>query len=202
MKKDKSSAKGTRTISFLIMTVALSAIVLPGCTFDYGELEPSERTMPDLVMENVDYVRIRSADPVARLLAERVERYDRQGLMKLKNFSFEQFSDHGEEVNAAGEAGFASYTIETGDIIMQDNVRLEVESEDIVIETNHLEWKDASKFLSSGEEEEVNVYQQNGTIITGIGLIADVRRRAWEFTNVVTGTYVLEEEEEEEEVNE
>jgi len=180
-----------------MLTAALGISALPGCTFDYGELESSERTMPDLVMENVDYVRVRSSDPVARLLAERVERYERQGFMKLENFSFEQFRERGEEVNAAGAAGFASYTIESGDILMQNGVRLEVESEDIVIETNHLEWKDSPRLLSSGENEEVNIYQQNGTVITGVGLIADVRRRAWEFSNAVSGTYVLEEEGEE-----
>jgi len=207
MKRGKSSAYGTRglhfTISVLMLASALFALIALGaCTFDYGELEPSERTMPDLIMENVDYVRIRSSDPVARLLAERVERYERIGLMKLQVFSFEQFANSGEEVNAAGSAGKASYIIESGDIVMEDSVRLEVESEDIVIETNYLEWKDAQRILSSGDEEEVHIHQQTGTNFTGIGLIADVRRRAWEFTNVVSGIYVLEDTDEEQSSNE
>jgi hypothetical protein len=91
-------------------------------------------------MENVEYVRIRSSDPVARFQAERAERYERQGMMKIQNFVFEQYGERGEEVNAYGKAGSASVNIESGDIFMDRGVRIEVESEDIILETNQLEW--------------------------------------------------------------
>ena len=165
-------------------------IFLAGCTFDYGELEPSERMLPDLVMENVEYVRVRSADPIARFEAERAERYEKQGLMKLERFSFEQYGEHGETVNARGEAGNASANINSGDIFMNNGVRLEVESEDIIIETFQIDWKDEQRILTSGDENDVYITQQNGTSFTGTGLHADARRRTWEFSGSVSGTYV------------
>jgi len=173
-------------------------VFLAGCTFDYGDMEPAERDLPDLIMENVQYVRVRSADPIARFEAERAERYEKQGVMKLEKFSFEQYGDRGTTVNATGIGGSASANINSGDVFMNNGVRLEVESEDIIIETFQLDWKDEERILSSGENTEVTISQQNGTCFTGIGLIAKTRDRAWEFTGDSGGNYIFEEEDEEE----
>jgi LPS export ABC transporter protein LptC len=166
------------------------------CTFDYGEQDAADADQPDIVMENVEYVRVRSADPIARFKAERAERYEERQLMKLRNFSFEQFGNHGEDVNAFGRAGSATVSIDSGDISMGDGVRIEVESEDIVIETKELEWKDKERILLGGESNEVNVIRSSGTYFTGVGFRADARRHTWEFTNGVRGTYIHEDEEE------
>lgn len=164
------------------------------CTFDYGDLGDSDRTLPDLVMKNVEYVRVRSADPLARVQAERVERFESQGYMRLETFSFEQFGERGEEVNAFGRVGFATVDISSADVFMDRGVRIEVESEDFIIETNQLNWIDEQRLLSAGEESEVSVFQGNGTTFTGTGFRADARRRSWEFSGNVRGTYVHEDD--------
>jgi len=170
------------------------------CSFDYGDQEGADKNQPDLIMENVEYVRVRSADPQARFQAERLERYDERGVIELRNFSFEQFDNHGEDVNAYGRAGSASVEIDSGDIRMDDDVRIDVESEELAIETKWLEWKDKERTLTGGEEEGVSVFQDSGTAFTGIGFHADARRRIWEFTGNVSGTYVKDDEEEEIEI--
>jgi len=153
-------------------------------------------------MENVEYVRVRSADPQARLLAERVERYEERRVMELRNFSFEQFGNHGEEVNAYGRAGSASFEIDSGDIRLDNGVRINVDSEELAIETRQLDWKDKDRILTGGEMDAVNIYQENGTSFSGIGFHADARHRTWEFTGNVSGTYVHDEEEEEDTIEE
>jgi hypothetical protein len=149
-------------------------------------------------MDSVEYVRVRSADPQARLLAERVERYETRRLMELRNFSFEQFGNGGEDVNANGRAGTASFEIDSGDIRMGGGVRLEVESEDIVIETDWLEWRDKPRTLSGREGEEVFIYRENGTIFTGIGFQSNARLRTWEFSGGAEGSYIHDDDDEEE----
>jgi len=168
--------------------------LLVSCTFDYGE-EETDRTLPDLVMINVEYVRVRNSDLIAKINAERVERYETQGIMKLENFSFEQYGDDGIEINAAGSAGFASVDIESVDISMDRGVRIEVESENIIIETNQLNWKDEQRLLFTGEDDEVNILRNDGTSFTGIGLRVDARGRFYEFAGDVQGTYVHEDDE-------
>jgi LPS export ABC transporter protein LptC len=180
----------------------LLSLFLPACTFDYGQQEGAGKDQPDIVMENVEYVRVRSADPVARFQAERAERYEDRRIMELRNFSFEQFGSHGTEVNAYGRAGNASVEIDSGNINMGGGVRIDVESEDIAIETNQLGWKDREHTLSGGVNDAVNVYQENGTGFTGIGFSADARKRTWEFSGGVSGTYIHDDEEEASEAEE
>ena len=164
--------------------------LLASCTFDYGESDSSGDNIPNLIMENVDYVRVISADPLARVKAERVERYEKQSLMKLENLSFEQYGERGEEVNVFGRAGFAQIETDTGNIFMDKGVMLDVETEDIVLETNQLEWEDETKTLSSGYYDEVYIYRENGTRFSGRGLHVDARKHEWEFTGSVRGTYI------------
>ena len=180
----------------------LLLFLLSSCSFDYGNQEGLGDDQPDLIMEDVEYVRIRSADPQARFQAERLERYEERRIMELRNFSFEQFGNRGEDVNASGRAGSASVEIDSGDIRMDNGVRIDVDSEDLAIETRWLEWKDKERLLTGGEKEEVNIYQENGTFFTGTGFYADARRRTWEFSGNVGGTYVKEDDEEEESVAE
>jgi len=182
-----------KTVIILLQIIFISLIT--SCTFDYGESGAAERETPDLVMQNVEYVRIRSSDPIARFQAERAERYDKQGVMKLHNFSFEQYGERGEEINAIGKAGYASVEIESGDVYMDNGVSIEVESEDIIMETKQLEWKDEPRTLASGAANEVNIYQKNGTHFVGIGLLVDTRNRMLEFSGHVHGTFISDDEE-------
>ena len=183
--------------SIILLFSLLFALCYLSCTFDYGESESSDDNQPDLIMRDVEYVRVRSSDPIARFQAELAERYDKLGVMRLQNFVFEQYGERGEEVNAYGMAGFASVDIDSGDIFMDNGVRIEVESEDIIIETNQLEWKDEDRLLFTREEEEVNIFQNKGTGFTGTGLRVDARNRIWEFMGNVSGIYIHEDAEEE-----
>jgi LPS export ABC transporter protein LptC len=184
-----------KTSFFILFGIFLCCV---SCTFDYGEDQSSGEDVPNLVMENVEYVRVRSADPLARIKAERVERYEKQNLMKLENLTFEQFGNRGEEINVYGKAGYAQVEIDTGDIFLDRNIRLDVTTEDIILETNQLEWKDHERSLSGGENTEVFIYKDNGTRFTGRGLRIDARRKFWEFTGSVRGTYIHDDKKENE----
>jgi LPS export ABC transporter protein LptC len=190
-----------KEINILLFTFYFFLFSFSSCSFDYGNQE-ADKNQPDIIMENVEYVRVRSADPQARFQAERLERYEERGIIELRNFSFEQFGSRGEEVNAYGRAGSASVEIDSGDIRMDDGVRIDVDTEDLAIETKWLEWKDKERTLASGEEEEVSIYQESGTAFTGTGFQADARRRTWEFAGNVSGTYIKDDDEEEVDIEE
>jgi len=166
------------------------------CTFNYGDTDVSAENLPDLVMENVEYVRVRAADPLAKLQAERFERYDKQNVVKMQNITFEQYGEHGEKINVYGRVGSAEVNIESGDIFMDKNVSLDVKTEDILIDTYQLEWKDEPRFLSSGENNKVNIYRENGTRFSGTGLQANTRLREWEFLGGFNGVYIYDNQKE------
>jgi LPS export ABC transporter protein LptC len=169
------------------------------CSFDYGETGQDNEDQPDIVMKDVEYVRMRDGYPVVRFSAEEAQRFEKKQAMELDHFRFEQFETHAENVSAVGNAGLASIELDSGNIHMKGGVRIEVESEDLAIATATLEWQDKERQLSTGEAERVDITRSDGTSFTGWGFSADARRRSWEFKNGVEGTYFDKDEDEESE---
>jgi len=180
---------------FFLLVLAFTVV---SCSFDYGDKESHGEEQPDLIMKNVEYVRVRSANPQAKLQAELVERYEKKNVIKLQNTSFEQYDQQGKEINVSGKTGNAVYEIDTGNIFMDNNVRIEVRTEDIILETEQVEWLNDTKHLSAGSNNEVYVYKKNGTMFSGIGLQSDIRKRTWEFQGRVKGTYIKNDDDTEE----
>lgn len=181
--------------SFLI-ALALALILLAGCSFDYGDAVSEGEDQPDIIMGEVEYVRMRDGDPVVRFRAQLAERYEKRQTMELRNFSFEQFYNHGDDVNATGRAGNALVELESGNILLENSIIISVESEDITIETDNLSWEDKPRFLTGSEEDTVGIQRSDGTLFSGKGFSADARSRTWAFSGSVEGTFVDKDEEE------
>ena len=164
-------------------------IIFAACSFDYGNTKP-DSSKPDIVMRDVEYVRVRGGDPLVRFQAEYAERFEEKKIMNLESFSFEQFENHGTEINAIGKAGEASVELDSGNIKLSGTVRIAVESEDITIETATLQWKDKEKQLSGPPDDTVDIYRSDGTSFTGTGFSANARERTWIFTSGAEGSYV------------
>jgi LPS export ABC transporter protein LptC len=178
---------------------ALFGIALLACSFDYGELAQEDENQPDIVMKDVEYVRMRDGYPVVRFSAEEAQRFEKKQAMELEQFKFEQFETRAETVSATGNAGLASIELDSGNIHMKGGVRIEVESEDLAIATAMLEWQDKERQLSTGEAERVDITRSDGTSFIGWGFSANARRRSWEFKNGVEGSYVDKDEDGDEE---
>ncbi|MDR1058455.1 MAG: LPS export ABC transporter periplasmic protein LptC [Treponema sp.] len=175
----------------------LALLLLSSCSFDYGDMGENREEQPDIVMKDVEYVRVRGGEPQVRFRAEGAERYENQQTMELRNFSFEQFNPKGTDVSAIGRAGSAHVELDSGNIHMDQGVRIDVESEDITIETREIRWRDKERILAAGEGEQVEILRPDGTNFLGRGFSADVRNRTWIFSGGIEGTYVHEDEEEE-----
>jgi LPS export ABC transporter protein LptC len=170
------------------------AFLSTACSFDYGAGQEAENTKPDIIMENIEYVRVRKGDMLARFRAEHAERWEERQVMELRDFTFEQMEDHGKKVNVEGSAGAASVQLESGDITLSGGVKISIEAEDIIIGIEGIEWKDKEKTLTGASDDIVEVQRSDGTRFTGVGIQADVRSRTWSFSGEVQGTYVEEDE--------
>jgi LPS export ABC transporter protein LptC len=172
-------------------------LLFAGCSFDYGSSLSGDEDTPDIIMNDVEYVRFRDGNPQVRFRAELAERYEERRVMELKNFSFEQFELRGDEINATGSAGVAHVELDSGDINLGGGVTLAVDSEDIVIETGSLDWKDKARDLTGSPVEEVKIHRENGTSFSGRGFAANARSRTWGFSGGIGGTYIHDDDEEE-----
>jgi LPS export ABC transporter protein LptC len=190
-----------RRRGWFFLVSALWSLFL-SCSFDYDTSPEEDKNQPDIIMKDAEYVRVRGGDPVVRFQAELVERYEDKQTMNLSNFSFDQFEDHGDEINAAGSAQAAGVELDSGNIRLSGNVRIAVDSEDITIETAGLEWRDKERLLSADPGTAVDIFRSDGTRFTGLGFSADTRLRTWEFSGGVSGTYIDEDDEEEEDEGE
>jgi LPS export ABC transporter protein LptC len=194
-KTDRRQRRDWSALLFLLCCLILD------CSFDYGETAEEDDSQPDIVMSDVEYVRIRDGDPVVRFEAESAERYEARQTMELRNFSFEQFDTRGEEVNAVGSAGAASVELESGNIKMQGGVRISVDSEDLTIETASLNWQDEERSLSGEESGRVDILRSDGTHFAGQGFSANVRSRTWTFAGGAEGFYIHEDDDEDEDAD-
>jgi len=179
----------------LVIFLTLS-LIFAACTFNYGDNPGLEKTRPDIVMEDIEYVRVRGGDPLVRFTAEYAERWEDRNTMELKAFTFEQMEDKGETINATGRASTAVVQLGSGNIDLDNGVKISIDSEDIVIYTMKLEWKDKEKILTGGVHEDVDIQRSDGTNFTGRGFSANVRDRTWTFLDEVKGSYVEEDEDE------
>ena len=171
------------------MFLIFVAFIVLGCSFDYGESNEGEGR-PDIVMENIEYARVRRGELQARFRAESAERWEDQQIMVIGNLYFEQFDNDGVNTNAIGRAGSARMELRSGNIFFSNGVFVDIESEDITIRTSELEWIDDERILSGNPEGEVEIERSDGTVFTGRGFFANARSRIWEFSGEVRGTYV------------
>jgi LPS export ABC transporter protein LptC len=182
---------GTRPFPFLLLVSGLCLFwTLAACSFDYGFGGGEDLGLPDMEMDDVEYVRVRNGEPQVRFRAERAERYEDRQLMELRNFYFEQFTDHGETVDSAGRASSARVELDSGNIGISGGVSLSVDSENITIETESITWKDRERQLSAGPEDLVRISRDDGTSFQGLGFKANTRSRDWEFSGASNGVYV------------
>jgi len=163
--------------------------ILLSCSFDYGSSEDIAGR-PDIVMEEIEYVRVRGGDPIVRFRAEHGERWEDDQIMEVRDFTFEQFENDGVSIDAFGEAGKARIELGTGDVFLSGGISIRIESDDITIRTQELEWRDEERTLTGPPRGTVEVERSDGTFFSGRGFTAHAPSRTWEFSGEVRGTYV------------
>lgn len=180
---------------------SLLGVVLPfalfalSCSFDYGSLsDEPEESVPDVVMTEVEYVRVRDGKAVIKLRADSVERYESDRRIVVTAPRFEQYAGDGSE-GASGGSSSALIHSETGDVDLSGDVFLAIPEEELTIETETLSWKDEARELQGGAAAPVLVKKTDGSSLSGTGFTADARSRSWTLSGAVSGVFVEEEEE-------
>ena len=181
----------------LILPVVL---LFAACSFDYSDLIEVAVPRPDIVMEDLEYVRVRGGEHLVRFRAYRAERWEDIRMMELWDFSFEQLENRGAEVNAEGHAGEASVQLDTMNVSLREGVRINIESEDFIITTVELEWRDRERYLFGAPEDTVVVERLDGTSLSGVGFSMNLWDRTWAFSGGAAGTYVEDDDDDEDEI--
>jgi LPS export ABC transporter protein LptC len=197
--KSKARERGSASITPRLRRCAfrslLPLLLFASCSFDYGAATAETSDQPDIIMNEVEYVRVRNGDPIVRFRADTAERYEKKQVMSVQDFEFEQFQNHGEEVNVHGSVGAAQIEIDTGNVQMRDGIRIDIISDDISIRTDMLFWEDETRLISTEKENEVQIERSDGTSFSGKGFSANTREQVFTFDGGIQGVYFEEDEE-------
>jgi LPS export ABC transporter protein LptC len=180
--------------SIRLIMLLMTASLLASCSFNYGEQDNETSVLPDISMTNMNYVRVEDGRPTVRFSAKSADRYEGSRSMELFDYSFEQYNKQTGEADATGTGGKAKIEMETRNVIMEEGVSVQVESEDMMIDTRTLRWSNGPKELSSPEDSPVHIRDPDGTDFIGSGFSANTKKRTWEFTAGVSGTYVQDDD--------
>jgi hypothetical protein len=124
----------------------LTLLSVLACSFDYGIPPDDTGNEPDIVMQDVEYVRMENSNPVARINAEEARRYEERHTMELDDFTFEQYNSSppgsDPDVNVSGRGGEARVQTDSGNLSMDGGFSITVKSEDISIDAKSLYWQD------------------------------------------------------------
>jgi hypothetical protein len=191
---------GPTRMSFFFLSTFFSllfVLLFAACSFDYDTVEDSE-SEPDVVMGNVEYVRMENSLPVVRLRSREARRYEAKHTMEMDDFSFEQYNAAVPEtaelpdVNVRGRGSSVKIETDSMNLTMAGGISIDVTSEDFSLRTESLSWEDRERLLSAPGE--VVITRSDGTRLSGRNLSADTRRREWRFEEAVSGDIVEEDE--------
>jgi LPS export ABC transporter protein LptC len=167
------------------------------CSLDYGSQSSASSDLPDLVMRDIEYVRVQNGVPLIRFQAESAERYEAKRQMLINGLDFEQFIKDGSDIDATGSVSEAQVDTSTNNITMTNGVVINAQKEDVTIESFSLQWTHAERLLQSGPDETVVIKRDDGSRAAGLGFSADARSRSWNFVGAVEGVYIHEDEDDE-----
>jgi len=178
---------------FLRLVIIVPVFLTAACSFNYDTVSENSED-PDLIMRYAEYVRIENGNPVFKVNADEVRRYETKHSMELDNFSFDQYNsapeDHEKipEINVRGSAGKAQIETDTNNFIMSGGISLEVKSEDVILKTGDISWRDKERMLNAPGK--LSITRSNGTTLEGVGFSVDTRKKSWEFESNVKGSIV------------
>ncbi|AEJ20858.1 LPS export ABC transporter periplasmic protein LptC [Gracilinema caldarium] len=177
-------------LHFLVVFILIGIeCIFLSCSFDYGTSSEPEQEKPDLVMKDVDYVRVSDGKISLHMQADQINRYESKKLLQVQNISFEQYSKNSVGPDAVGSAGFAQFWTATSDAAFSGGVQIYINSENLSIEAKSLQWNHNSKKLLGPLDDQVLLKKSDGSILVGKNFSADGRSRSWQFTGPVSGTY-------------
>jgi len=169
------------------------------CSFDYEEARMAEdlsEEVPETVLINFEIVRMDGGDPEYSVSGSRASAYGKKMETVLEDVLFHEFDKEGT-VRTEGKAENIRFFTETEDAEISGDIRFYQTEEKTEIRADALSWKNEERILRGGEGSTVTVTRKSGSVMTGRGFRADIRKKRAEFTEGASGTWVEEEKDDE-----
>ncbi len=197
--KARNLRRGRTRLRTVLAGASLTvALVLAGCSLDYGEqteVEKQPENIPDTVAVGLVHRVNKGGRLQVQLEASRAESYSSSNTTVLTDAHFTEYDDKGA-LDTEGQADHLVYHTDTEDAEISGDVRVYSASEKADIRAQSLSWENKAKRLTATPEEKVLLRKDDGSFISGSGFLGDFRHRQLIFNGPVEGQYVWQEKKE------
>ena len=176
------------------VALCLAAAALLSCSFNYSEDE-GEKT-PDMVFTGAAARRYSDGKKTFEIEADTMEAYNAEKLWAAEGVRFAEFSDDGEEANAAS-AGIMLLDEQNEVYTLGGNVTFYVGEDDLAIRGEDLRWEKRIHFIAAPAESTVEITGKSISA-AGSGFSANTQDRSYTFAGKISGRLIPEDEKKEE----
>jgi len=165
-----------------------------GCSLDYSDsdiVESLSEEIPNTIIYKYETVEIQNGSPILQILADKAEVYDSKEKTYLTNVDFYNYKDG--DVNNYGSSDFAILNMKSGDAELTGLIEIESVEDETSLKAKSLYWNDEDKMLTSNREDSVTVKDEDGSILSGSGFSADIKRKTILFEGKTEGEYITDE---------
>jgi LPS export ABC transporter protein LptC len=172
----------------LIAVLPLIA-ALASCTFEYDSMlltEEEKAAIPDVRLEGLVERVYQDGSRVLELSSEELATYEARRIQEIESLEFSQYDNDGNPY-AAGRADFASRDLDSDDILMRGNVEIDLMETGALLRGDEFLYSPRQDLIWSPGETEVELIQEDGSVIRGRGFIIDLALREIRFDLGATG---------------
>lgn len=175
---------------------ALTALVLAGCSLDYGPAEATADQVPLMVFTELKQTGVENGAVVYFVESKKAEVYASKNQARLKDFGFREYDSAGAVVST-GTAEAAVIDTATDDATLTGTTRVRSSERDIdlTIEggpNGTLTWKNEDRILRSSPEALIRLDKADGSRVEARGMTLDLGANRLELEVGVLGTWTPE----------
>ena len=181
------------TISSYLFVV----MVFASCSFDYREAmveESLSEELPTSILIDISQTIVESGHTVLEVQAARAEIYDESNKTVVQDLLFTEFGKDGQNLTE-GKAEKVIYFRDTENAEFSGSVWLYSAPEETSVTTENMTWDNENRRLTTPADSFVAITRNDGSVLEGRGMEADLRLRRIILQTDVKGIYITDENE-------
>lgn len=179
---------------FRISAIVFLCVASASCSVNYDNIYETEGTVPELMLDDAVFKRIKDSKVSSEIQSERLEEFKDSGKVLAKNIQFETKNDDGK-VNSFGRAGIMKADTKKEIYEFFGGIHIEAPERGVKIDGESLKWNGKTEQLV-GEKGKTLSIEKDGIILRGQGFSASAISESFNFASSVSGEYRDEEDEE------
>lgn len=179
---------------FRISAIVFLSVAAASCSVNYDNIYDTEGTVPELMLDEAVFKRIKDSKAVSEIQSKRLEEFKDGGTVLAQDIQFESKNDNGE-VNSFGSAGLMKADTQKELYEFYNGIHIEAPERGLVIDGESLRWNGKTEQLTGEKDKSVTI-KKDGVALSGSGFSASAISESFSFASNVGGVYVDKEEDE------